>query len=68
MEWVKDDYVLTDDSERVNVGGLGKWLVRCIVEHPGLQGVSMLLGTKDAHGLYEKYGFVRTEGMRKPAQ
>lgn len=47
--------------------GLGKWLVSCLVEHPALQGTNMMLGTKDAHGLYEKFGFERREMMRRPA-
>jgi GNAT superfamily N-acetyltransferase len=38
--------------------GLGKRLVKTIMEHPGLQGLRLwLLGTQDAHGLYEKFGF-----------
>ncbi len=38
--------------------GLGKRLVKTIMEHPGLQRLRLwLLGTQDAHGLYEKYGF-----------
>jgi GNAT superfamily N-acetyltransferase len=38
--------------------GLGKRLVKTIVEHPKLDGLRLwFLGTKDAHGLYRKYGF-----------
>lgn len=38
--------------------GLGKWLVECIVNHPKLRGLrKWVLVTKDAHGLYEKFGF-----------
>lgn len=38
--------------------GLGKWLVRYILEYPELQDVpKWLLGTKDAHELYRRYGF-----------
>ncbi len=38
--------------------GLGKFLLRCIVEHPDLQGLRRwALATADAHGLYERYGF-----------
>jgi len=50
--------------------GLGKWLVQCLVEHPKLHGIQMLLGTRDAHGLYEQFGFERREMMRRlaPAQ
>jgi GNAT superfamily N-acetyltransferase len=39
--------------------GLSKWLMESILEHPELQGLRRLcLGTRDAHGLYGKYGFV----------
>lgn len=38
--------------------GLGKRLVRSIVEHPKLDGLRLwFLGTRDAHDLYRKYGF-----------
>ncbi|MDN5216244.1 GNAT family N-acetyltransferase [Fulvivirgaceae bacterium BMA12] len=38
--------------------GLSKWLMEKIMEHPELQGLSrFMLGTKDAHGLYQKFGF-----------
>jgi GNAT superfamily N-acetyltransferase len=38
--------------------GLGKWLVECILGHPDLQGLRRwILGTLDAHGLYERFGF-----------
>ncbi len=38
--------------------GLGKRLVKAIVDHPGLEGLRLwFLGTKDAHDLYRKFGF-----------
>jgi len=38
--------------------GLGVWLMETVVGHPGLQGLRLwLLGTRDAHSLYEKVGF-----------
>lgn len=38
--------------------GLGKWLMECIMQHPALQGLRRwILLTRDAHGLYEQYGF-----------
>ncbi len=38
--------------------GLGQWLMEIIVEHPGLQNLRRwVLATRDAHKLYEKYGF-----------
>ena len=36
--------------------GLGKWLIQIVVAHPALQGVLTVLGTRDAHGLYQGYG------------
>ena len=38
--------------------GLSKFLMECIVKHPELQGLRRwVLGTRDAHELYAKYGF-----------
>ncbi len=38
--------------------GLSKWLMECILKHYQLQGLrSFCLMTKDAHSLYERYGF-----------
>lgn len=38
--------------------GLAKWLMECIRDHPSLQGLRRwMLATRDAHGLYEQYGF-----------
>ena len=40
--------------------GVGKALMRAILDHPDLQGVAVfLLRTRDAHGLYEPFGFER---------
>ena len=39
-------------------GGLGKWLIECVMSHPELQGLRRwVLGTRDAHGLYRQFGF-----------
>lgn len=38
--------------------GLSKWLMETIVSYPELQGLRRwVLATRDAHGLYEQYGF-----------
>ncbi|MDI3319004.1 GNAT family N-acetyltransferase [Pinibacter soli] len=38
--------------------GLSKWLMQTIMQHPDLQGLRRIsLATKDAHGLYEQFGF-----------
>ncbi len=40
--------------------GLARFLLECILAHPELQGLrTWALFTRDAHGLYEKAGFVR---------
>lgn len=62
VAWVSDVIIHPDFRGR----GLGKWLVSCIVGHPAVQGTNMVLGTKDAHGLYEQFGFERHEMMRRP--
>jgi GNAT superfamily N-acetyltransferase len=42
--------------------GLSKWLMETMINHPLLQGLRRwMLSTKDAHGLYEKYGFTSIE-------
>lgn len=52
--YLKDVFVL----ESYRGLGLSKMLMVAINEHPDLQGLQrMLLATKDAHGLYEQFGF-----------
>ena len=52
--YLGDVYVL--EQHRGN--GLSKWLMKTIIEQPDLQGLRRwLLATRDAHGLYEQYGF-----------
>jgi GNAT superfamily N-acetyltransferase len=52
--YVADVFVL----EAFRGKGLSKLLIRCIVEHPDLQGLRRwVLGTKDAHALYAQFGF-----------
>lgn len=42
--------------------GLSKRLMECVMAHPELQGLRRFqLVTRDAHGLYERYGFRVTE-------
>lgn len=47
--------------------GLSKWLMETIQSHPELQGLRRwMLGTRDAHGLYEQFGWsVMNEETRK---
>jgi GNAT superfamily N-acetyltransferase len=52
--FLADVFVLPEYRGR----GLAKWLVECILSHPDLQGLRRwMLGTRDAHGLYAKFGF-----------
>lgn len=45
-------------SEAHRGRGLGEWMMECIMEHPDLQGLRRwILLTRDAHGLYAKFGF-----------
>lgn len=49
-----DVYVL----ESYRGKGLGTWLMSCVMKHPDLQGLRRFtLLTRDAHGLYGKFGF-----------
>ena len=59
FSWIAD--VIIDPQFRGQ--GLGKFLMRCITEHPAIATTKQSLRTKDAHGLYEQYGFTRTEFM-----
>lgn len=52
--WVADVFTFTEFQGQ----GVGKALMRAVVEHPDLQQVKRLaLFTDDAHGLYESFGF-----------
>ncbi|MGH9823066.1 MAG: GNAT family N-acetyltransferase [Blastocatellia bacterium] len=54
LAWIADVFVLQEFRGQ----GLSKWLMDVMITHPGLQGFRRwLLATKDAHGLYQKYGF-----------
>lgn len=66
--YLGDVYIL----EEFRGQGLSLWLMETIVNHPDLQGFRRwILATRDAHTLYEKFGFhslVHPERwMEKPA-
>jgi GNAT superfamily N-acetyltransferase len=45
---------------------LSKWLMEVIMNYPELQGLRRwMLGTKDAHSLYEKFGFEPLENPKR---
>ena len=49
--------VIIDESHRGK--GLGKKLIHTITEDEQLKPLFGILATRDAHGLYEQYGFVK---------
>ena len=51
--WIAD--VIIDPDHRGR--GLGIFLMQCIEGHPEVPPSVQMLRTKDAHGLYEKFGF-----------
>lgn len=52
--WLCDVFIHEDYRGR----GLSKWLLQTIHEHPDLQGLRRwMLATRDAHGLYEQFGW-----------
>lgn len=53
--WVADVFIVPEQRGH----GLSKWLMEVILAHPQLQGFRRwVLSTKDAHGLYEQFGFI----------
>lgn len=52
--YIADVFVLEDHRGKA----LGIWLMECVAAHPSLQGLRRwMLGTRDAHTLYQKTGF-----------
>lgn len=59
FSWLCD--VIVDTNHRGK--GLGKWMVAVVMDHPRIRHTNICLATRDAHGLYEKFGFVQREMM-----
>ena len=54
--WLADVFIV----EGFRGQGLSKWLMEVIMTHPQLMNMRRwVLATKDAHGLYEQFGFSR---------
>lgn len=54
--WIADVFVLPEHRGR----GLSKWLMEVMLSHTELQGFRRwVLATKDAHSLYERFGFIQ---------
>lgn len=52
--WLCDVFVLDEHRGK----DLGTWLVESVLEHPDLAGLrTILLATRDAQGLYARFGF-----------
>lgn len=58
--WLADVFVLEPHRGQ----GLGVWLVETILSHPELGDLRIVLGTADAHGLYERFGFRAVDAER----
>lgn len=61
FSWICD--VIVDEGHRGK--GIGKALMAAVLEHQYVRSTMNLLGTRDAHGLYERFGFARREMMRR---
>ena len=60
--WLCDVFI--DEAQRGQ--GLGVWLMETVAEHPELRCTRLwMLGTRDAHGLYEKIGFTPLSAPEK---
>lgn len=56
--YLADVFILESHRKR----GLSKFLMECVVKHPELQNLRRwMLATRDAHGLYAKFGFTPLE-------
>jgi GNAT superfamily N-acetyltransferase len=53
--YICDVFVMEDHRGK----GIGKKLIEIIINAEEFEGMMGLLGTLDAHGLYEKYGFIK---------
>jgi GNAT superfamily N-acetyltransferase len=61
FSWIAD--VIVDPNYRSQ--GIGKEIMTFIQDHPGIPKSRQMLRTKDAHGLYEQFGFRRDQCMIK---
>lgn len=52
--WLADVFIVEEERGK----GFGKKFLAGILKHPGLQGLRLfMLGTRDAHEFYERFGF-----------
>jgi len=57
FSWLSDLVITPELRGR----GLGRWLLQCILNHPAVSGAQFVLQTRDAHHLYESFGFQRSD-------
>ncbi|MEZ4868054.1 MAG: GNAT family N-acetyltransferase [Caldilineaceae bacterium] len=61
VAYLADVFVLPEQRGH----GLGVWLIDCVVNCPAIAGIrSFSLATRDAHGLYRKFGFECADARR----
>ncbi|MBA4550544.1 GNAT family N-acetyltransferase [Thermoactinomyces vulgaris] len=61
FSWVCDVIIHPDHRRQ----GLAKWMLKFLLSHEAVRDTSMILATRDAHSLYERFGFKREELMRR---
>jgi len=58
IAYLADVYILEEHRNK----GISKWLINEIINHPNIKDVrKIILATKDAHTLYEKFDFKKLE-------
>jgi GNAT superfamily N-acetyltransferase len=62
FSWLMDFVISGEHRGR----GTGKWMLQCMLEHPVVRNTNIGLSTRDAHGLYQRFGFEIKESMRRP--
>lgn len=50
---VEDVFVLPEYQGK----GLGRWMMECLLSHPALTGIELILESREARGFYEGLGF-----------
>ena len=61
FSWIADVFV--DPARRAH--GVGTWMIQRLLEHPDVVNTRQFLGTRDAHGFYERLGFIRREVLKR---
>jgi GNAT superfamily N-acetyltransferase len=63
FSWLMDFIISQEHRGR----GTGTWMLQCMLGHSVVRDTNIGLSTRDAHGLYERFGFEIKESMRRPA-